>query len=247
MTNSNIVPSVYVSDSWSVTSRTVMRVRGLSLALLALVAFIGGCAGNASKSDSASVKGAGLARFRDALVGSYSSQKQSQDDKDYFDIRLRIVPIWTTRTDGPWLYVEQATAAALDKPYRQRVYRLSHVSGNTYRSDVYLLPEPALNFAGAWRNQAIFGALSPERLDLKGGCGVVMTFDPATQTFTGGTQGSGCESNLRGAAYATSEVTMSDTLLVSWDRGYDAAGKQVWGAEKGGYRFDKINRDPTAE
>lgn len=219
----------------------------VSLGMTALATGLAGCVGGSDRSSNASVKAEGLARFQAALVGSYSSQKQSEQDKDYFDIRLRIVPIWTDRTDGPWLYVEQATAAALDKPYRQRVYRLSHVSGNTYRSDVYLLPEPALNYAGAWRNQALFGKLTPERLDLKGGCGVVMTYDPATGTFTGGTQGNGCESTLRGAAYATSEVTMTNDLLVSWDRGYDAAGKQMWGAEKGGYRFDKISRDPAAE
>ncbi len=230
----------------SIRSRLLL-VCTVSLAMIVLGTGIGGCAGKADKGDNASVRAEGLARFKDALVGSYSSQKQSQEDKDYFDIRLRIVPIWSSRTDGPWLYVEQATAAALDKPYRQRVYRLSHVSGNTYRSDVYLLPEPALNYAGAWRNEALFGNLTPERLDLKGGCGVLMTLDPATGVFSGGTQGNGCESTLRGAAYATSEVTMTNDSLVSWDRGYDAAGKQVWGAEKGGYRFDKVSRDPTVE
>jgi hypothetical protein len=25
--------------------------------------------------------------------------------------------------------------------------------------------------------------------------------------------------------------------IVSWDRGFDASGAQVWGAEKGGYIF----------
>jgi hypothetical protein len=27
--------------------------------------------------------------------------------------------------------------------------------------------------------------------------------------------------------------------MVSWDRGYNDAGQQVWGAEKGGYEFVK--------
>jgi CpeT protein len=27
--------------------------------------------------------------------------------------------------------------------------------------------------------------------------------------------------------------------LLSWDRGWDVNGKQVWGAEKGGYIFVK--------
>ena len=28
--------------------------------------------------------------------------------------------------------------------------------------------------------------------------------------------------------------------LVSWDRGWNAEHEQVWGSEKGGYIFDKI-------
>jgi hypothetical protein len=28
-------------------------------------------------------------------------------------------------------------------------------------------------------------------------------------------------------------------MMVSWDRGFDKEGKQVWGAQKGGYRFVK--------
>jgi hypothetical protein len=44
---------------------------------------------------------------------------------------------------------------------------------------------------------------------------------------------------LRGASYATSEVVITDEQLLSWDRGWDANGKQVWGAETGGYIFVK--------
>jgi hypothetical protein len=28
-------------------------------------------------------------------------------------------------------------------------------------------------------------------------------------------------------------------MMLSWDRGYNKDDKQVWGAEKGGYRFVK--------
>ena len=53
----------------------------------------------------------------------------------------------------------------------------------------------------------------------------------------GGTRGEGCASNLRGAAYATSEVVIMPGRIESWDRGFDAEGHQVWGAEKGAYVF----------
>jgi len=59
-------------------------------------------------------------------------------------------------------------------------------------------------------------------------------------TYEGSTEGNNCESDLRGAKYATSEVKISKDGIISWDRGYDAEGKQVWGAEKGGYIFKRV-------
>ena len=57
--------------------------------------------------------------------------------------------------------------------------------------------------------------------------------------YVGATQGQGCISTLRGAAYATSEVEISESVLVSWDRGWDNSGEQAWGATAGGYEFVK--------
>jgi hypothetical protein len=46
---------------------------------------------------------------------------------------------------------------------------------------------------------------------------------------------------MRGASYATSEVVLRDDGLDTWDRGFDDAGKQVWGATKGAYQFRRTN------
>jgi hypothetical protein len=53
--------------------------------------------------------------------------------------------------------------------------------------------------------------------------------------------GKGCGSTLNGASYATSEVLLESTLLLSWDRGFDARDQQVWGATAGGYVFDRLD------
>jgi len=58
--------------------------------------------------------------------------------------------------------------------------------------------------------------------------------------FSGSTVTRECASDLRGAAYATSEVEITAAALISWDRGYAADGRQVWGAVKGGYIFKKL-------
>lgn len=178
----------------------------------------------------------GLAELAAAMAGSYSSAAQAAADPENFrDIRLVMVPIWPDRTDGPWLYVEQAAATALDRPYRQRVYRLVRTDRETIESRVYTLPDPPLQYAGAGQDPARLSGLTPENLTLRAGCAVGLK--KSGPDWTGSTTGKECASDLRGASYATSEVTISPTGLTSWDRGYDAADRQVWGAEKGPYVF----------
>jgi len=53
--------------------------------------------------------------------------------------------------------------------------------------------------------------------------------------------GDGCESTLRGAAYATSEVRLTLARMESWDRGFDRPGTQVWGATEGPYIFERVS------
>lgn len=172
------------------------------------------------------------------MPGDYSSSAQSKEDATYFDVRLHIVPIWTDRTDGPWLYVEQAMADAQDKPYRQRIYRLASAPGDRVESIIFELPGNPLQWAGAWREPARLNALDPGILEARTGCTVSLAMDGAS-ALRGATNGTDCGSGLRGAAYATSEVTLTATELNTWDRGFDAEGRQVWGAVKGPYRFVK--------
>jgi hypothetical protein len=179
-----------------------------------------------------------LERLADWMTGSFSSQEQAAVDSDFYDIRLEMARIWTDREDGPWLYVEQAAASALDRPYRQRVYHLVRIDDRTFRSDVYTFAEP-LDHAGAWKEEQPLAALNPELLELREGCSITLRA-LGTDLFEGSTQGKGCESTLRGARYATSEVRITATELASWDRGFDATDTQVWGAEKGGYIFKKL-------
>jgi len=173
-----------------------------------------------------------LAKF---LTGSFSSQAQAQADTDYRDVRLHMVPIWSERRGEHWLYVEQAIATSLDKPYRQRVYRLVQEAGEL-RSLVYTLPGDPLVFAGAWASPQAFVALQPAELNARNGCTIVLHADTAA-SYRGATRGHDCASDLKGASYAQSEVSLEAHILRSWDRGFDSSDHQVWGAEKGPYVF----------
>lgn len=172
------------------------------------------------------------------MTGSFSNAEQAGADTNYLDIRLEIHPIWRHLEDGYWLYVEQAVATHPDEPYRQRVYRLSTQADGSVRSDVYTIPDP-VRFVGAWRESDQLGELTPDDLEIKPGCAVILKRTAGTG-FGGGTVGTGCQSELRGAAYAISEVKVSSDRIVSWDRGFDSEGNRVWGPEHGGYVFKKI-------
>lgn len=219
------------------------------LACLALTAAaaLSGCNKNA-KSSASSAETADLgsvSMLRDWMVGSFDSSAQAQTDPSYFDIKLHMVEIWKNRNDGPWLYVEQAMAEAQDKPYRQRVYQLSPLGQGLYQSAVFEIAdsiEAAQQYAGTWKDPNPLGTLGPNNLKRKDGCEVVLKYFPTENVFKGSTLAANCPSTLRGASFATSEITLVPGELRSWDRGYDAAGKQVWGAVKGGYIFIKTGK-----
>lgn len=172
------------------------------------------------------------------LEGSFTSAEQAERDERYFEVNLHHARIWPQRADGTWLYVEQALAANPDSPYRQRVYRVWLRPDGVIESAVYELPEPN-RFVGAWRDPGSLDSLSPISLEKRDGCAVVFT-DIDDDAMTGATIGTGCTSTLRGASYATSEVTITANGITSWDRGFNDAGEQVWGAEAGPYEFRRV-------
>jgi CpeT/CpcT family (DUF1001) len=197
-----------------------------------------GCRHAAPSQAPASPASPELQKLERYMTGAFSSAAQSKEDSRFFDIRLYMIPIWRERTDGPWLYVEQAAAAKLDKPYRQRVYRLRALPDGRVESQVFLLPGDALRFANAWQRPESLKEVSPEQLVPREGCSILLVDEG--DALRGSTVGQACPSELRGATYATSEVTVKDGTLFTWDRGYDAQNQQVWGSEHGPYRFERV-------
>jgi hypothetical protein len=186
---------------------------------------------------------ADLTRLAGWLTGSFSSSAQARRDADFFDIRIHATRVWSDRTDGVWIYIEQAAASALDKPYRQRVYHVTRVADDLFQSRVFSLEEP-LRFVGAWRDVQLLDGVAPEQLSVRDGCAVILR-KLDNGEFAGSTLGRLCTSTLRGATYATSEVTVRADGLLSWDRGFNATGEQVWGAENGPYDFDRLGDGPA--
>lgn len=178
------------------------------------------------------------------MTGSFSSEAQSKADSNFYDIRLHMVEIQMGNEPGNWLYVEQALGSAQDKPYRQRVYQVVEITLGIYESRVYEFENP-LQYAGGWKDASKLSSLTFDKLILRDGCSITLKYehelvgDININRFVGSTGATSCPSSLRGASYATSEVVITEDQLLSWDRGWDVNGKQVWGAETGGYIFVK--------
>lgn len=172
------------------------------------------------------------------MQGYYNSSAQAQADADFYNISLKMLPIWTDR--GYFLYVEQALADRQDKPYRVRVYRLVQRSFSEVASEIYTLKDEAA-WIGKWTDAHAFDHMSMDDLELKEGCDVIIT-RMAPNRYEGYTIGNACPSDLRGAKHATTAVTITPKRMSSWDQGFDAFGKQVWGPTKGPYHFDKTGK-----
>lgn len=176
-----------------------------------------------------------LLQLRNLMTGSFSTHAQSLADTTFQDINLEVRQIWTRRKDGFWLYVEQAAAASMGQPYRQRVYHLYVADDSTLVSQVFELKEPE-TYTGWWKEPRRFDSVKFQALSNKVGCEVYLR-KTKTGSFTGATEGQDCLSTLRGASYATSEVVIGKKELHTWDRGWNADQQQVWGSRNGPYVF----------
>ncbi len=176
-----------------------------------------------------------LRELRDWMTGHFSSEAQAKRDSAFFTIQLAVYPLWQNRSDGYWLYVEQADARTPDQPYRQRIYQLT-ITSRGIESIIYTFDDP-LEFAGS--PEKLEKELEREDLVQRTGCEVVLKRQDR-DTFAGNTVGKNCPSDLRGAAYATSKAVITRDKMITLDQGFNTMGVQVWGSARGGYEFLKI-------
>lgn len=184
------------------------------------------------------VESSALDRLAACLSGTFSSADQARGDQNFRDVTLHVVPLWVGRSDGPWLYAEQALTDAPDHPYRQRIYQLAARTDGALECRVFELPDP-IAATGAWKDPARLTMLDPAGLTTHVGCTLILRA-LTDGSFKGGTAGKDCANTLRGASYATTETTVSPRETMTWERGYNASDTQVWGSIHGGYIFRRI-------
>ncbi len=177
-----------------------------------------------------------LSNLFDMMSGEFSSEEQAKEDALFYNINLVMYPIWENDKNTKWLYVEQAVTKYIDKPYRQRVYKLSINQDGLIESCVFELANPSKYIHG-WENPIIFKQITPDSLILREGCAVFLKKEE--DCYSGSTNNKDCKSSLRGATYVTSKVNVCKDQIISWDQGWNNKDEQVWGAETRGYIFKR--------
>lgn len=178
-----------------------------------------------------------LFELKTRMEGFFTTELQAKMDTNYKNIYLHIAQIWERSENGYWLYVEQAMASNAKLPYLQQVYHLYRLDDRTLISRAYELKEP-LRFAGAYFNQDLLYGLTKDSLIDRKGCAVYLQKNTAGN-FLGSTPGNECLHDMQNGTYTTSQVTVYEDKLLSWERGWNKNDKQIWGERRGGYQFIK--------
>jgi hypothetical protein len=184
-----------------------------------------------------------LEDYAAAAIGMFSTQAQHEADARYDEVEARIVRIWPERTDGLWLYQEQAVLtrvgmsreAARSAPYFQRIGHVRVREDGLLVRDNYPLVE-AGRFVGL--GAAGYAGPVPAPADL-GPAGCANIIQPiAAGHFVARTEN--CANSYRGAVSMLSLAITTPDTYANWDRGFDGAGQRVWGPESGGYVFRRV-------
>jgi CpeT protein len=179
-----------------------------------------------------------VAEVAGLLSGRFDSSAQAARDPQYFAVQLHACPVALPALGAHVVYVEQAMLDSVDAPYRQRLYVVSGDATQVVSAVLELdAPEQVIgvcDFSPADRSR-VLAAQTATPLE---GCEVVLQAD--ADGWSGGTVADACKNDYAGASWASTEVRLTETAIASWDRGYDEAGTQVWGATAGGYVFDRV-------
>lgn len=173
------------------------------------------------------------------MAGDFSNQKQAfADSKTYAHIRIFFRPLPWEFFSGIGFYSEQVYDYDLWSPYRQGVHRLVDRGKDIYIEN-YALKDAYL-YAGAGHDREILLTIPTDAIERRYNCSMI--FKPENNIWKGSVEpGNACIIPKQGKqTYLVSEVELTETTWVSWDRGVDIdTHEQVWGSAAGPLKFEK--------
>ena len=138
------------------------------------------------------------------------------------------------RPDAVYLYQEQSLKKSLDSPYRQRFLQIkSGEEKDTVISQSYkpINPQKWIGLCDRPEQKRLVDSRDISQPV----CHVLLK--PQVSIYVGTTPPEGCPTKARGAVKITNMIILHDRGMDTWDRGFDAAGNQVWGAKNESYQF----------
>jgi len=171
------------------------------------------------------------------LEGTMDTSAQAKTNPKFSTVYMttcRITLQGKPADDSIFLYQEQSLQPDQSKPYRQRFLQLS-VSpySQSVRSQAFR-PKQLQRWAGFCNQPAADRQVSVAELG-QPVCSVFLR--RSGENYIGNTPADGCPANVRGAVRITNHIVLYANGMDTWDRGFDAQGKQVWGAQSISYQF----------
>jgi len=175
-----------------------------------------------------------IAQVADMLTGTWKTAdavpEWGSEASGSVQLILQIAPV-PVGEDGTMLYVEASRADQMDQPYRQTMFSLYRYKGTIrLRTYEFRMPKSSLGaIVGLWAAPDFFPPMTRDDL--------IATLDVELKPGSGGCAGSTpypYPTGVGGAVEMTSHVELMGDTMVTADRGFDADGNVVWGADKSG-------------
>ncbi|MGV2827296.1 chromophore lyase CpcT/CpeT [Myxosarcina sp. GI1(2024)] len=171
------------------------------------------------------------------LEGIMDTSAQAAANPNRANVRMTTCRVKTTNdtnSNTVYLYQEQALNQNLASPYRQRLLEITPAEErHEVVSRSYKLDNPQ-NWNGLCDRPLAERVIDSERLG-KPVCSVFL--EPLVNVYLGRTQPGGCPTNYRGAVTITNSIILHARGMDTWDRGFNAKGDRVWGADETGYQY----------
>lgn len=174
------------------------------------------------------------------LVGAMDTSAQAKTNPASFNVRITTcqVQVATDVSNAVFLYQEQALTKQLGKPYRQRFLQIAPTKDNLLVESKTFKPQTPQAWVGLCSKPEAQRVMQHSQLG-ESNCSVFLK--KADKNYVGETSPGGCPINFRGATRITNTIILHQSGMDTRDRGFDATGKQVWGAKEQPYQFRWVN------
>lgn len=188
-----------------------------------------------------------LAQLASFFAGRFSNAEQvAQDPKNFIPVSYQFCQVDAAqnplRPATRLMLAQQTMSTPTRTIQRNRIYEFfrsedGKIAVRTNPFDESKVPTDICTRSLAERRQ-----IADEALIQKDSCVLTFEWDPARESFVGGTPAGGCASNFQGSVLFTLEEEIRDGLIAPWERWFDANGVQVAGSKAGPYLYKRIEK-----